>query len=127
VFCFARVRLQTHEQIRIPQGRPPIAMQVTSRGLPQALGIKAAWIIFLFPLLHRVTGNNSLSTIRDDAHRVAGDCQYLRIWEPTNETCRVPSVTEAAQVTSFESIRGMVDLGLRLRLLQVATHRRVVG
>ena len=127
MFCSARVRLQTRVQVRIPQGRAFIAMQMKSRRLPQALGIKAGWIIFPFPLLHRMTGNNSLSRIRDDAHHVTGDCQYLRIWEPTDGTCWVPSVTEAAQVTSFESIRGMVDLGLRLRLLQVATHRRVVG
>jgi hypothetical protein len=82
VICSARLRLQTHEQIRIPQGRALIAMQVKSRRLPQALGIKAVWIIFPFALLHPVTGNNSLSKIRDDTHRVAGDCQYLRIWEP---------------------------------------------
>ena len=81
MFCFARVRLQTRVQVRIPQGRAFIAMQMKSRRLPQALGIKAGWIIFPFPLLHRMKGNNSLSRIRDDAHRVTGDCQYLRIWE----------------------------------------------
>jgi hypothetical protein len=92
-------------------------------GLPQALGIKAAWIIFLFPLSPRVR----VTTPFRQFVRVTRDCQYLRIWEPTNETCWVPSVAEAAQVTSFESIRGLTDLGLRLRLLQVATHKRVLG
>ena len=48
-FCFARVRLQTREQIRIPQGRLLTAMQVPGRDLLLAPGIKAGWIIFLFP------------------------------------------------------------------------------
>lgn len=68
-----------------------------------------------FPFVALREGNNSLSTILDDAHRAAGDCQYLRTWEPTNETWWVPGVTEAVQVTSFECNRCAVDSGLRLR------------
>ena len=79
-----------------------------------------------FPFVTLRKGNNSLSTIRDDAHRAAGDCQYLRTWEPTNETWWVTSVTEAVQVTSFECNQCAVDSGLRLRLLQAMAHRRVL-
>jgi len=123
------VRLQTREQIRIPRGRVLIAKQVTSQGgrACRAAAQHHASVDYIpFPSLHRVTRNNSLSTTRDDTHRVAGYCQYLRIWEPANETSCVPSVPEATQVTSFESNRGTVDLGLRLRSPQAATQRRVL-